>query len=135
MRQAAHLSTVDELGQGDVSVVAKDVDVLELGVGAVLEFDAEEVADIRGRATAELNGNGRGEVSWRKCVLALFYNDTGLHTDASEFWVFRGDASLMEEGNEWLVCGLDQHKLERVAVERNALKRSKDSVEDRAPGD
>jgi hypothetical protein len=63
MRQAAHLSTVDELGQGDVSVVAKDVDVLEVGAGAVLEFNAEEVADIRGRATAELNGNGRGEVS------------------------------------------------------------------------
>jgi hypothetical protein len=63
MRQAAHLSTVDEFGQGDVSVVAKDVDVLEVGAGAVLEFDAEEVADIRGSATAELNGNGRGEVS------------------------------------------------------------------------
>jgi hypothetical protein len=44
-------------------VVAKDVDVLELGVGAVLEFDAEEIADIRGRAAAELNGDGRGEVS------------------------------------------------------------------------
>lgn len=63
MRQAAYLSTVDELGQGDVSLVVKDVDVLELGAGAVLEFDAKEVADIRGRAAAELNGNGRGEVS------------------------------------------------------------------------
>lgn len=64
MRQTAHLSTVDEFGQGDVSVVAKDVDVVELGAGAVLEFDAEEVADVRGRAAAELNGNGGGEVSW-----------------------------------------------------------------------
>ena len=64
MRPVTYLSTVDKLGQGDVSVVAKDVDVVELGAGAVLEFDAEEVADIRGRAAAELNGNGGGEVSW-----------------------------------------------------------------------
>jgi cobyric acid synthase len=69
------------------------------------------------------------------CVLALFYQDTGIHTEASEFRAFRGDASLLEEGNEWLVCGLNQHELERVTVERNALKRSKDSVEEGAPGD
>jgi len=43
----AHLSAVDELSQGDVGMVAKDVDILEVGVGAVLESDAEEVADIR----------------------------------------------------------------------------------------
>lgn len=49
--------------------------------------------------------------------------------------MFRGDASLMEKGNEWLVGGLNQHELERVAVERNALKRTKDSVEEGAPGD
>jgi len=48
------------------------VDILEVGVGAVLEFDAEEVADIRGRAATELNGDGRGEVSWRKHILVLF---------------------------------------------------------------
>jgi len=135
MRPVTYLSTVDKLGQGDVSVVAKDVDVVELGAGAVLEFDAEEVADIRGRAAAELNGNGGGEVSWRKRVLALLYSDTGIHTDASQFRVFRGDASLTEEGNEWLVCGLNQHELERVTVERNALERSQDSVEQRASSD
>lgn len=69
------------------------------------------------------------------CVLALFYHDMGIHTDARDFRVFRSDASLMEKGNEWLVGGLNQHELERVAVERNALKRTKDSVEEGAPGD
>ena len=48
---------VDELGQGGVSVVAKDMHILEGGVGAA---DAEEVADIRRRA-AELNGDGDGD--------------------------------------------------------------------------
>lgn len=56
-------------------MVAKDVDVLEFGVGTVLEFDAEEVADVGGRAAAELNSEGRGEVSWLKYVLALFQHD------------------------------------------------------------
>ena len=55
------LSTVDELGQGDVGVVAEDVDILE-GGGTVLELDAEEVTDVRGRTAAELDGNGGGVI-------------------------------------------------------------------------
>jgi len=33
-------------------------------LGAVLELDAQEVADIRGRATAELNGESGGVIGW-----------------------------------------------------------------------
>lgn len=55
--EGGYLSAVDELSQGDVSVVAEDVDILEMGIGSVLEFDAEEVTNIRGRATAELNSD------------------------------------------------------------------------------
>lgn len=32
------------------------------------------------------------------------------------------NTSLVEERDEWLVSGLDQHELERVAVEGDALK-------------
>ena len=56
------LSTVDELGQGDVGLVAEDVDIMPGVVGTVLEAEAQEVTDIGGRATAELNSDGRGVV-------------------------------------------------------------------------
>ena len=77
---------VDELGQGDVSVMAKDMDILEVGVGAV---DEGEVADIKRRA-AELNGDGGGEVSWKLRSLAL-----SLHRmyECKRFRVLLGDAS------------------------------------------
>jgi hypothetical protein len=38
------------------------MDVLEVAGSSVPELDAEEVTDIRGRAAAELNGDGRGVV-------------------------------------------------------------------------
>lgn len=59
------LSTIDELGQRDISIVAEDVDILELA-GSVPESDAEEVTDIRGRAAAELDSHGRGEVGYQE---------------------------------------------------------------------
>jgi len=40
-------------------MVAKDVDILEVGMSTILELDTEKVADIRGRATAEFNNDGR----------------------------------------------------------------------------
>lgn len=43
--------------------MAKNVDILEVGTRTVLELDAEEVADIRRRPTAEFDRNGRGVVS------------------------------------------------------------------------
>jgi len=112
------LGAVDEFSQGDISMVAKDMDILEVGVGAVPELNAEEVADVRRRAAAELDGDGRGKIG-----------------NASEFGVLLGDSSLVEEGNEWLVGGLNQHELERVAIERNALERSKDRVKNCASSD
>ena len=39
------------------------MDILEVGTRTVLELDAEEVADIRRRPTAEFDRNGRGVVS------------------------------------------------------------------------
>lgn len=65
-----NLSAVDELSQRDISMVAEDVDITEL-VGSVLELDAEEVADVGGRAAAELNGNGRGKVGFRQYELDI----------------------------------------------------------------
>jgi len=56
---------VDELSQGDISVVAKDVDIAEGPSSAVLEFDTEEIAGIRGRAATELNRDGRSIVSYK----------------------------------------------------------------------
>ena len=57
-----NLSAVDELGQRDISVVAKDMDILEVAGSSVPELDAEEVTDIRRRAAAELDGDGGGVV-------------------------------------------------------------------------
>ena len=62
MKSITNLSAVDELGQGDVGLVAKDVDVVPRVGGAVLETETQEVANVRGRAAAELNGDGRGVV-------------------------------------------------------------------------
>jgi len=109
------LSTVDELSQRDICVVTEDVDVLEAVRGTVLEFDAEEVAEIGGRSTAQLNSNGR-------CVVG----------EAAEFRVVLGDAGLVEERNEWLVASFDQQELQGVAVESDALKRCEDGVHESA---
>jgi hypothetical protein len=62
MKTLTHLSAVDELGQGDVGLVAEDVDVVPSVGSAVLETETQEVANVRGRAAAELNGDGRGVV-------------------------------------------------------------------------
>jgi hypothetical protein len=105
------LSTVDELSQGDIRLVAEDVNILEVGVGSVLELDAEEVAEVGGITTAELNDDGRRVVG-----------------DSLEFGVLVSDASHVEERDEWLVGGLDQEELERVAVEGDALERGDDGV-------
>jgi hypothetical protein len=52
-------------------VVAKDVDVLPVARGTVLEAEAEEVADIRGSTTAELNGESGAVVGWRERSASL----------------------------------------------------------------
>lgn len=57
-------------------MVAKDVDVLPEARGTVLEAEAEEVADIRGRTTAEFNGKSRAVVGWRRGSASL-HDTTG----------------------------------------------------------
>lgn len=59
-----NLGTVDEFGQGDVGVVVEDVDILEMGIGSVLELDAKEVTDIRRRAAAKLDSDSRRVLSY-----------------------------------------------------------------------
>lgn len=51
------LDAVDELGQGNVRVVAECVDGLE-ALSAVLELEAEEVTAVGGCTAAELNDKG-----------------------------------------------------------------------------
>lgn len=47
-------------------MVAENVEVLEAVSGSVLEFDSEEVAEVRGRSSTELDGDGGSVVSYRK---------------------------------------------------------------------
>ena len=58
------LGAVDELSQWDISVVAKDMDITEGTSSAVLELDTEEVANIRRRTAAELDGDGRSVIGY-----------------------------------------------------------------------
>ena len=60
--EISYLGTVDELSQGDISVVAENVNILKGAGGAVLKLDAEEVTEVRRGSAAELNGECRGEV-------------------------------------------------------------------------
>ena len=55
-----------------------------------------------------------------------------VHTNTGIFRVLLDDSSLVEERNEWLVGGLDQHELEGVTIEGDTLQRRKDSVQKRA---
>lgn len=51
-----------------------------------------------------------------------------LLTDGLELRVGVDDAGLVEERDERLVSALDDHQLERVAVERDALERLQDGA-------
>jgi len=99
------LKTVNELGERDVRLVAERVVGLEIVVGAVLEFDPQEVTVLRRGSAAELKGEGRNEVG-----------------DTSKFWVRLVHLEHVEEGNEGVVGGLDQQELERVTVESDAFE-------------
>jgi len=61
----AHLCAIDELSEGDVSVVTENVNILEITGSSILELDAQEVTDIRRGATAKFDGKGGGVVSCR----------------------------------------------------------------------
>jgi len=111
------LCSVDEFSQRDVRAVAKDMNILETP-GTVLELDAQEVADIRRRATAQFNCESRRIIRY-----------------ASDIGMFLGDASLTEKRDEGLVGGLNQHKLKWISIEGNALQRTDDCVKDCSTGD
>ena len=55
-------------------------------------------------------------------------------TNASKFGAVLSNTSLGEEGNERLVGGLDEHELEWVAVEGDALEGAQNGVEDSTTG-
>jgi hypothetical protein len=114
-RDGRALDPVDELGQGDISVVLEDVYGLEVAGSSVLELDPQEVPGVGGRATAELEGERRSVVG-----------------NSLELGVGLDDVSLVEQGNERLVGGLHQHELKGVAIEGNTLQRVDDGVEDGA---
>ncbi len=57
------LEAVDELRERDVLAVLEDVDRAELLVRAVAELEAEEVARVRRGRAAQLDRDGRAEVS------------------------------------------------------------------------
>lgn len=50
-------------------------------------------------------------------------------TETAELGVLFDDAGLMEQRDEWVVSGLHQEELQRVAVEGNAFQRREDGVE------
>jgi hypothetical protein len=62
----AYLSTVDELGQGDVSMMTENVDILEIAGGPIFELEAQEVTDIRWGPTTEFDGNCGSKVSCKE---------------------------------------------------------------------
>ena len=53
-------------------------------------------------------------------------NSVSALTDGCEFWMLISDLGLMEERDEGLVGGLDQHELKGIAIEGHALKRGDD---------
>lgn len=58
-----YLETVDELSQRDVLTVSEDVYGAELFVSAVPKFEPQELAGVRRRSAAKLDGDGRAVVS------------------------------------------------------------------------
>jgi len=58
-----NLEVIDELGEGDIIMVTKDVEGLEvIGVGTVPELDADKVPVIRSGAGTDFDGEGRGVI-------------------------------------------------------------------------
>ena len=55
-------------------------------------------------------------------------------TNAGVLGTFLSNTSLGEERDERLVGGLDEHELERVAIEGDALEGAQDGVEDGTTG-
>lgn len=108
----SYLKAVNELSQRDVLAVVEDVNGTELLFSAVPKLEAQELAGVRWRRTAELDGNGGAVVG-----------------DGRKLLVIIDGLCLVEEGDERLVGGRDKHKLKRVAVEGDALQGAGHRVE------
>lgn len=106
------LETVDELSEGDILVVVEDVDGLEGAVGTVAEPEPQELTSIRRGSAAKLDSESRAEVG-----------------NGGELGVLLDNTGLVEEGDEGLVGGLDEHELEGVIVEGNALESLEDGAQ------
>lgn len=92
-----YLSLVDEFGQRNICVVAKNVNILETVGGAILEFDAEEVTEVGGLSSAQLDGNSGSVVGYDHEDEYIFKSQEATHTDALQLWVLIDNASLVEE--------------------------------------
>lgn len=62
-----YLNAINEFGQRDVAFVFKDVDIVEVLVSPVLEFEAQKVSVVGERATTQLDDESGGEVGC-KCT-------------------------------------------------------------------
>ena len=128
------LETVDELSEGDILVVVEDVDGLEGAVGTVAEPEPQELTSIRRGSAAKLDSESRAEVGYREVRELVSYRSTGqehrvLLTNGGELGVLLDNTGLVEEGDEGLVGGLDEHELEGVIVEGNALESLEDGAQ------
>jgi hypothetical protein len=100
-------------------VVTESAQSLEvIGVGTILEHDADEVPLIRSRTGTDFNGKGKSTIG-----------------QTFEFRVVLRDLSRVEERNDGLVGSLDEQDLEGVAVEGDALQSSENGIQGGATSD
>lgn len=138
-----HLEAVDELSKRDVLVVLEHMDGAEVLVRSVPELEPQEVARIRRRRTAELNGEGGPKVSCEErcthtnqlCPVHSSQRRADALTDGLQLRMGVDNPCLVEERDERLVGALDHHQLQRVPIERDPLERLQDRAQRRAARD
>lgn len=89
-----------------------------IGLSTVPELDADEVPVVRSGTSTDFNGDGRSVIGQTLEV------GIGLH-----------DLGHVEERDDGLVGGLDEHDIEGVGVEGNALQSGEDGVHGGATSD
>jgi hypothetical protein len=105
MRPETDLEAVDELSEGDIIVVVEQAQSLEaIGLGAVLELDADEVPLVRRMTSAEFDDEGGSVIG-----------------QTLKFRVVLGDLGHVEERDDGLVSSLDEQDLEGVSLEGDAF--------------
>jgi hypothetical protein len=63
-KELAYLGTVNKLSQRNISMMIENMDILERRMRSILEPHTEEIPNIRGRTTAELNSNRRRKLRY-----------------------------------------------------------------------